>query len=89
MHTSWDIFQQAAFHTSLNGFPSMGARASLFDTGKNGTIIAVKTANYFEMTLSIGIKNSTCQDLDELQRFSLYYMYVPHVRTKTKLIISS
>ena len=56
LHTSCDIFQQAAFHTSLNGFPSMGARASLFDTGKNGTIIAVKTANYFEMTLSIGIK---------------------------------
>ena len=56
LHTSCDIFQQAAFHTSLNGFPSMGARASLFDTGKNGTIIAVKTANYFEMTLSISIK---------------------------------
>ena len=56
LHTSCDIFQQAAFHTSLNGFPSMGARASLFDTGKNGTIIAVKTVNYFEMTLSIGIK---------------------------------
>ena len=56
LHTSCDIFQQAAFHTSLNGFPSMGARASLFDTGKNGTIIAVKTANYFEKTVSIGIK---------------------------------
>lgn len=30
--TSCDIFQQAAFHTSLNGFPSMAARASLLVT---------------------------------------------------------
>ena len=72
MHTSWDIFQQAAFHTSLNGFPSMGARASLFDTGKNGTII---NCTLFWNDLEYQHKNSTCQDLDELQGFSLYYMY--------------
>ena len=41
------------------------------------------TAHYFEMTLSISIKILR-QDLDKLQRFSLYYMYVPHMRTKPK-----
>jgi len=34
-YTSWDIFQQAAFHTSLNGFPSVAVRVSLLETGKN------------------------------------------------------
>ena len=79
--TSCDIFQQAAFHTSLKGFPSMGVRASLFDTGKNGTIF---NCALFSNDLEYWHKNSTSQDLDELQRFGLCYMYVSYIRTKTK-----